>query len=148
MIPLRTDLCSRLGNSLHFPPISLKICAMRPKGILFVLFLATSPLSAQTLAPYRQSTLPIEERIHDLVSRMTVEEKARQLDMYAGVPALVDRATDKTHAAPDAAFQPVAAEKLLGNLGAGSIHDLYPSPQLANAIQQWVIQHSRLGIPA
>jgi beta-glucosidase len=121
---------------------------MRAKGILFVLFLATSPLSAQTLAPYRQSTLPIEERIHDLVSRMTVEEKARQLDMYAGVPALVDRATDKTHAAPDAVFQPVAAEKLLGNLGAGSIHDLYPSPQLANAIQQWVIQHSRLGIPA
>ena len=63
-------------------------------------------------------------------------------------PLLVDRATDKTHAAPDAVFQPADAEKLLGNLGAGRIHDLYPSPQLANAIQQWVIQHSRLGIPA
>jgi len=126
---------------------------MRATGIFFVLLLAAGPLSAQgrpsdAHAPYKQANLPIEERVRDLVSRMTLEEKARQLDMYAGVPDLIDKATDKTHAAPDATFQSAAAEKLLGNLGAGSIHDLYPRAGLANAIQQWVMQHSRLGVPA
>jgi len=126
---------------------------MRTTSILFVLLLASGQLSAQATsadnqAPYKQPNLPIEERIHDLVSRMTLEEKARQLDMYAGVPDLIDKATDKTHAAPDATFQPAAAEKLFGNLGVGSIHDLYPSAELANSIQRWVMQNSRLGIPA
>jgi beta-glucosidase len=120
--------------------------------IVFLLTISFQPgqLSAakDDLPPYKQPNLPIEERVHDLVSRMTLEEKARQLDMYAGIPDFADKATDKTHAATDASFQPAATEKLLGNLGAGSIHDLYPRAELANNIQQWVIEHSRLGIPA
>ncbi len=79
---------------------------------------------------------------------MTVKEKARQLDMYAGVPDLVDQALDKTHAAQNAKFQTHTAEKLFGTLGVGSIHDLYPSAELSNQMQQWIIAHSRLGIPA
>jgi beta-glucosidase len=98
--------------------------------------------------PYRQSNLPIEDRIRDLISRMTVEEKARQLDMYSGIPDLVDKALDKTHAAVNAKFQTDNADRLFGTLGVGSIHDLYPSSELSNAIQRWTIEHSRLGIPA
>src|ERR1700733_14485675 len=49
-------------------------------------------------ALYRQPQVPIEERIDDLMRRMTLEEKARQLDMYAGAPDLVSRHTDSTHA--------------------------------------------------
>jgi beta-glucosidase len=79
---------------------------------------------------------------------MTIEEKARQLDMYAGVPDLVDNALDKTHAAANAKFQTHNAERLFGTLGVGSIHDLYPSAELSNEIQRWTIEHSRLGIPA
>lgn len=99
-------------------------------------------------APYRQASNPIEERVRDLLDRMTTEEKARQLDMYAGVPALIDKHVDNTHAAPDAQFQSEATAKLFGSLGVGSIHDLYPRAELANEIQRWVIEHSRLGIPA
>ena len=110
---------------------------------------AQAPSSTQDAnAPYRQAGLPVETRVHDLLGRMTLEEKARQLDMYAGVPALVDKSVDNTHAAPDARFQPEAAAKLLGGLGAGSIHDWYPRAELANEAQRWVIEHSRLGIPA
>lgn len=110
---------------------------------------AQSPSSAPDAnAPYRQAALPIDERVRDLLGRMTVEEKARQLDMYAGIPDLIDKAKDKTHAAPDARFLPDSAAKLFGTLGAGSIHDLYPRAELANDIQRWVIGHSRLGIPA
>ena len=104
--------------------------------------------ASDTTAPYRQSSLPIEDRVRDLVKRMTVEEKARQLDMYAGVPDFVDKSLDKTHAAANANFQTHNAENLFRALGVGSIHDLYPSAELSNQIQRWTIEHSRLGIPA
>src|SRR5579862_5909817 len=108
----------------------------------------TSPTAPGTDAPYRRASVSIEDRVRDLLARMTTEEKARQLDMYSGVPALIDKHVDNTHAAPDAQFQPEAAAKLFGSLGAGSIHDLYPRAELANQIQRWVMEHSRLGIPA
>jgi len=102
---------------------------------------------ANAKAPYRNSNLPVDERVRDLLGRMTLEEKARQLDFYAGVPDLVDKAADNLHAAPDAKFRIEEAEKLFGALGVGAIHDLYAQPALANEIQRWVIVHSRLGIP-
>src|SRR6266702_2847011 len=126
---------------------------MHGNGVLALLFLSVISLSAQQLPtpaklPYQQAALPIEERVQDIIGRMTIEEKARQLDMYRGAPDLIDKAVDETHAAPDASFQVNKAAEMLGTLGVGSIHDLYPSAQLANETQQWVIQHSRLGIPA
>lgn len=35
-------------------------------------------------APYKQASTPLEQRVQDLLGRMTVEEKARQLDLYSG----------------------------------------------------------------
>jgi beta-glucosidase len=98
-------------------------------------------------APYQRADLPIDERVKDLLGRMTVEEKARQMDMYPGI-SLVDKRADRTHAAPDGVFVPGAAETLLGNLGAGTIHDFYPTPAQSNAVQKWVMEHNRLHIPA
>jgi beta-glucosidase len=99
--------------------------------------------------PYKDHSLPVEQRINDLLGRMTLEEKVRQLDMYKGNELLqADQRIDQTHAKPDAVFDPANAEKVLGALGAGSIHDLYPSGKLYNEIQSWVIKSSRLGIPA
>jgi beta-glucosidase len=97
---------------------------------------------------YKQSGAPIEARIDDLIHRMTLEEKARQLDMYSSAREIVDKHTDDTHAALDAAFLPDKAQSLWGDLGVGSIHDLNPTPEQANTIQKWVIAHNRLGIPA
>jgi hypothetical protein len=53
-----------------------------------------------------------------LLARMKPEEKVRQLDLYAGTPALMSAHTDDTHATKDAAFLPEKAEKLWGDLGA------------------------------
>ena len=52
--------------------------------LVVVLFVAVFPSVAQTTesatnAPYLNPSLPIEERVNDLVSRMTLEEKASQL---------------------------------------------------------------------
>jgi beta-glucosidase len=104
--------------------------------------------AADAVFPYKQPQVPIEGRVDDLLQRMTLEEKVRQLDLYSGARALVDKYTDDTHAASRAVFLPDRAESLLGTLGVGGIHDLNPTPELANTIQKWVIAHSRLGIPA
>ena len=78
---------------------------------------------------------------------MTLAEKVRQLDLYSGAKDLVDAHSDATHAAPNASFVPERAAALFGTLGVGGVHDLYPTPEQANAIQKWVIAHNRLGIP-
>jgi beta-glucosidase len=104
--------------------------------------------SANQAPLYKQSDAPLVARIDDLMRRMTPEEKARQLDMYSSAREIVDKHTDDTHAALDAVFLPEKAQSIWGDLGVGSIHDLNPTPEQANAIQQWVIAHNRLGIPA
>ena len=100
-------------------------------------------------APYKQATLPIEDRVRDLLSRMTVEEKARQLDMYRGVsPSIGDDAKQAADDIKANGFHPEEAQKVWGNLGVGSIHDLYAPAALNNDIQTWVMKNTRLGIPA
>ena len=115
------------------------------------LFCLVATSHAQDPVPaYKNPNLPVDQRVQDLLNRMTTGEKVRQLDMYSGASDFLaaDQRADKTHATANAAFDARLAEKVLGNLGAGSIHDLYPSPQLYNAIQAWVIKSNRLGIPA
>lgn len=110
--------------------------------------LISADAHAQANPVYRQAGGPIEKRIDDLLKRMTLEEKARQLDLYSGAQFLVSQRSDDTHAAPEAVFLPDKATELFGNVGVGGIHDLYPTAVQSNAIQDWVIAHNRLGIPA
>ncbi len=112
------------------------------------LFAQAARRPAQKLPLYRDAHAPIEVRVDDLLGRMTLQEKVRQLDMYAGATSIMSRYRDKTHAAADATFVPLKAQRLWGDLGVGSIHDLNPTPEQSNAIQGWVISHNRLGIPA
>ena len=120
-------------------------------AITCVQLVAVLSVAAESSPRYKNDSLPVDERVQDLLGRMTLEEKARQLDMYYGCESLVDKKQtidNHTHAKPDAVFVPAFAERNVGRLGVGSIHDLYPSPQLYNAVQAWVIRSSRLGIPA
>ncbi len=105
---------------------------------------------AEDLPPYKNPSLSADARVADLLSRMTLQEKARQLDMYFGCQAVLqaNQYTHRTHANPDAVFDPQMAEANLGNGGIGSIHDLFPRAALYNQIQAWVIASNRLGIPA
>ncbi len=107
-------------------------------------------LKAQDAPAYKNPGLPVGDRVADLLQRMTLEEKGRQLDMFFGCESLLatNQFTIRTHAKPDAVFDPGLAGKNIGTLGVGSIHDLYPRAKLYNAVQAWVIKSSRLGIPA
>jgi beta-glucosidase len=102
----------------------------------------------ETKPPYLDAALPIDARVSDLIRRMTLLEKARQLDLYMG-EHFVDHMKNNTMMADDAAFDPARAEQLLGDAGVGAIHDLYPpTSTVPNAIQTWLREKSRLGIPA
>lgn len=158
VIPSLRKLCHRSIYILLVPSATRLVFFGVGLSIFLGLLLITSDLksaSAQaigfnrrSLPLYRQKTAPMEKRIDDLIRRMTIQEKVRQLDMYSGATSIVSGHTDKTHAAADALFLPEKAQELWGTSGVGSIHDLNPTPAQYNSIQKWVISHSRLGIPA
>src|SRR5215470_15904506 len=53
---------------------------------VFALLIVISTAQTQSLPPYKNPNLPIEARVNDLVSRMTLEEKV--LQMQNGAPAI------------------------------------------------------------
>jgi beta-glucosidase len=104
----------------------------------------------ETSPPYKNPARSVDDRVADLLARMTLEEKARQLDMYFGCEAFLptNQYSGRTHADPNAVFDAEKATQNLGTNGVGSIHDLYPRPALYNRAQAWIMASSRLGIPA
>ena len=97
-----------------------------------------NPGFAQKKYPYQNPELPVEERVKDLLSRMTLEEKARQMDMYKGEFFKEKEIFSKTKAAVK-----------IGKLGIGAIHDIYPrSAKMINDLQKEVMGNNRWGIPA
>ncbi|MDO3694664.1 glycoside hydrolase family 3 N-terminal domain-containing protein [Wenyingzhuangia sp. chi5] len=93
---------------------------------------------AQKKYPYQDATLPVEERLTDLLSRMSLEEKVRQMDMYKG-----------EYFKEDENFSKTKTKNKIGNLGVGAIHDIYPrSAKMINDLQKNVIKSNQWGIPA
>ena len=98
---------------------------------------------------YQDASLPIEQRVADLVSRMSLEEKAAQTCMMRGVEyATKPCAKHGCSVEPDTAFDEVRLAKDFGKDGMGFIHDMYSTPEAFNRIQRYFIEHSRWGIPA
>lgn len=138
---------------------SIAVAASPASAALVALMLATPiTVDAQSLAgaPYHDPRAPIETRVRDLLSRMTLEEKAAQLRaLWFGKSAFLDSA---------GAFSPEKANTALVN-GIGQIArpgDLFGTPRmrteqfrgveetvaLVNAIQHHLVEKTRLGIPA
>ena len=105
--------------------------------------------------PFRDPARPVDERAADLLARMTVEEKVAQLQ------ALWKRYGKMQ--TPDGGFDPAGARELLGhgigqiarpsevaNPPAGTSPTRTPRQHVAfaNAVQRWLIDNTRLGIPA
>lgn len=88
--------------------------------------------------PYQNSKLSVETRVQDLLTRMSLEEKVRQMDMYKG-----------EYFKEDEVFSKSKTTNRIGNLGVGAIHDIYPrSAKMINELQKDVIKTNRWGIPA
>ncbi|MFO7320255.1 MAG: glycoside hydrolase family 3 N-terminal domain-containing protein [Chloroflexota bacterium] len=93
---------------------------------------------------YMDATRPTEERVSDLLARMTLEEKAAQLGSF-WIYELLD----------NMAFAPDKAARLLKHgIGhvtrLGGASNLLPqdAAKLANTIQKYIAENTRLGIPA
>jgi beta-glucosidase len=106
--------------------------------------------SASQAEPYRNATLPAAKRVKDLLSRMTLEEKAAQMMCVWQKKAetLVDADGNFDLAKAKAAFK---ERRGLGQVGrpsdAGKGKDARGMAELTNAIQKFFIENSRLGIP-
>ena len=133
--------------------ISSGVRIVLPKALLFLMISFSLSVLAlpQERFPYLDSKLPVEQRIADLLPRMTLEEKVAQLTSAMGRPAM---GTDSAATFVDAKglFQPEGASVLLKH-GIGQI--AHPSgmrgphemAEFTNAIQKWVKNNTRLGIP-
>ncbi len=101
-------------------------------------------------APYKNADLPVEQRVEDLLSRMTLEEKAAQMVCVWNEKAdtLVDADGNFDLAKAQEAFKEGHG---LGQVGrpsdAGGGKDARGQAELTNAIQRFFLERSRLGIP-
>ena len=105
---------------------------------LIRLFLAACVLALPGLgaaqvpaAPYRDATLPVADRVRDLLGRMTLEEKFWQLFMLPG--DLDDSTSDWSHG--------VFGLQIAGRDNA-RVH-----AERINTIQRYFVEHTRLGVP-
>lgn len=83
--------------------------------------------------PYKDATLPVEERVEDLLGRMTWEEKILQLNQYTlGNNDNVNNIEEETVKVP---------------AGIGSLIYFSENPELRNGMQRRAMEETRLGIP-
>lgn len=95
-------------------------------------------LQSESALPYRNPDISVDDRVKDLLSRMTLEEKVRQMDMYSG-----------EHFKNGETFSADKTRQTIGSLGVGVIHDIYPkNAGMINDLQRHVIEAGRWGIPA
>ncbi len=116
------------------------------------LLISTRPQSAQAQEPdYRNPNLPIERRVADLLSRMTIEEKVAQMQtLWVRKP---QQRRPNGNFGDRGDFSPEEAAVVMKH-GIGEIArqrertDARRGAMYANAVQKWLKENTRLGIPA
>jgi len=123
---------------------------MRATLTAVIAVIIASAISAQPPA-YKDPSLPVERRVADLLSRMTLEEKVAQtLAVWQQKRGLADAS---------GTFDPAKAQAILQH-GIGQItrpsdgvdrggkrRSPRETVEFVNAIQKWTIENTRLGIP-
>ncbi|MHA4843404.1 glycoside hydrolase family 3 C-terminal domain-containing protein [Flavitalea antarctica] len=122
---------------------------MRVKaGVFFLSILLHVSLSAQQVVPYKNASLPIHERVIDLLKRMTAQEKFWQLFM---IPGQVDSSNESKFTNGIFGFQ-FSAESG-GTLNTTQILKYNTSESALsllkkiNSTQRYFVEKTRLGIP-
>jgi len=113
--------------------------------------------SAKRPPAYKDSRLPAEKRVADLLARMTLEEKAAQMVCVWQKKSemLLDGAGNFDFARAKAAFKKGHGLGQVGRPSDAGAPSAEPwkgqtargMAELTNAIQKFFLEHSRLGIP-
>lgn len=112
-------------------------------------FLFNTLLSAQSIVPYKNKTLPTQERVKDLLSRMTIEEKFFQLFM---IPGSIEKGEEEKYrhglfglqVSAGVGDEKNAAEQILQY---NTQENALSLAKKINGIQRYFIEKTRLGIP-
>jgi beta-glucosidase len=94
--------------------------------------------------PYRDPSLPVDERVDDLITRMTEEEKAAQL----GSAWMFEVADDGSFSADKARDQLHHGLGQVTRVSGASDLGAAEATAFANAVQRHLVEETRLGIPA
>ncbi|MEO5857924.1 MAG: glycoside hydrolase family 3 N-terminal domain-containing protein [Pyrinomonadaceae bacterium] len=127
----------------------------RSIALIFVIssLFANLPLiRAQTL-PYRDRSLSIDQRVADLLARMTLEEKAAQLMSLWMEKPNDNSLVPKAQAPLGGEFSAdLAKQRIPYGIGQFARQREYRgarrSAEYANQVQRWLLDNTRLGIPA
>jgi beta-glucosidase-like glycosyl hydrolase len=124
---------------------------MRIQSTVLALATASLTLSAQSTPSYKDASLPVERRLDDLLSRMTLEEKVAQtLAVWQQKRQLAD-----ANGTFDAAKAAPILQHGLGQITrvsdgierGGKRRGPREAAEFVNAIQRWVMEHTRLAVP-
>ncbi len=110
-----------------------------------------APKEAMSALPYQNPKNTIDERVADLLARLTVEEKAGQLTQYfyTGDGEPIPEDFDIESLPPEHRIHvelPALIESAIRAGRAGSLLFLR-DPALSNKLQRYAVEESRLGIP-
>ncbi len=122
-----------------------------------ILILSFTPLNIRVQAqndksPYKNPQLSIDERVKDLLARMTLEEKVAQMMCLWMEKPNDNRKIAKSDLPFGGDFSPTLAKQKMP-FGIGQFarqregKDAKGSAEYANAVQKWVIENTRLQIP-
>ncbi len=117
---------------------------MKYSWVLLALLLLTANSFGQP--KYKNASLPIEERLDDLIGRMTLEEKVAQLKPYKSLDTLAFDQNGNFIGIQDTA----ALNKGVGTFSSRALwigKSMRYRIQCINGLQKYLIEKSRLGIP-
>jgi beta-glucosidase len=109
-------------------------------------------ISANSILPYQNASLSIDDRVKDLLERMTLEEKVAQMECLWFEKPNDNSKVPKSQAPFGGTFSPELAKQKMPN-GMGQFarqrewFDAKGSAEYANAVQKWLKENTRLGIP-
>jgi beta-glucosidase len=153
LLNARQNLSTRFRLSIFVAPFIAAALLSFPAG-------AERSYQDEQTPHYRNPKLPIDQRVTDLLSRMTIEEKIAQTESMWITNNLKSFIDDKGNFSPDTKVQEILKNGI-GQLGGPSQGSSESEKAAApyygkgpramavftNAIQKYVIEHNRLGIP-
>ncbi|WP_372846524.1 glycoside hydrolase family 3 N-terminal domain-containing protein, partial [Pontiella sp.] len=115
------------------------------RTVLLALTVLLVPGLSRAVEPYKNASLTVDERVADLLARMTLEEKVLQMRMFHANRGIRLNKDDQMELKGD------TAERLTNGMGGiknpGEALTPLRAAKLNNQLQKHIIENSRLGIP-